>query len=202
MTQALSPGIDLILPGNTAELGIISRTGAAALVGGLSSVLGGGKFQDGAVTGAFSRLFNDEGENVRNLVARKEKPVWPTDYEGITSPYSLSRTDPLTGEIARPHTAVDIKNPHGAPVYSILEGEITAINSSSSAGNYIKISHSGGLETSYSHTGSAVSVGDRVLRGQGIGYSDSSGRIRGPHLHFVTRQNGVRVNPCTVLSCP
>ena len=41
VTQALSPGIDLILPGNTAELGILSRTGAAALVGGLSSVLGG-----------------------------------------------------------------------------------------------------------------------------------------------------------------
>ena len=48
----------------------------------------------------------------------------------------------------------------------------------------------------------AQKVGDTVTRGQTIGNSDSSGRIHGPHLHFVTRQNGTRVNPCTVVTCP
>ena len=71
VTQALAPGIDMILPNNTAELGILTRTGAAAVVGGLGSVLGGGKFRDGAITGAFSRLFNDERENVRDIWNRK-----------------------------------------------------------------------------------------------------------------------------------
>ena len=67
VTQALSPGINMILPNNTAELGILTRTGAAAVVGGVGSVLGGGKFRDGAITGAFSRLFNDERENLKDV---------------------------------------------------------------------------------------------------------------------------------------
>ena len=71
VTQALSPGIDMILPNNTAELGILTRTGAAAVVGGLGSVLGGGKFRDGAITGAFSRLFNDERENLKQLLRER-----------------------------------------------------------------------------------------------------------------------------------
>ena len=78
------------------------------------------------------------------------------------------------------------------------------INRSQGAGNYIKVDHGNGLESSYSHTGIAadLSVGDVVVRGQVIGFSDSSGRIFGPHLHFVVRLEGVRIDPCIVVSCP
>ncbi len=129
-------------------------------------------------------------------------PVWPTGHHKITSGYSLSRVDPVTGKTSRPHTAVDIKNPHGDPVYSILDGEVVSVDSSSDAGHYIKVSHGNGLESSYSHTGSVVKIGDTVTMGQTIGHSDSSGRIHGPHLHFVIRKNGTRINPCTVVTCP
>ncbi len=65
-----------------------------------------------------------------------------------------------------------------------------------------RIDHGNGIESSSSHTGSSVAVGDKVSRGQVIGRSDSSGRIAGPHLHFVIRQNGNKVDPCGVLNCP
>ena len=90
----------------------------------------------------------------------------------------------------------------GDPVFAIQDGKVVEVGSSPGAGNFIKIDHANGLQSSSSHTGSALTVGDTVTRGQTIGISDSSGRISGPHLHFVTRQNGVRVDPCGVLSCP
>jgi hypothetical protein len=57
-TKALAPTIDGIDAANSGPN--IYRTFAAAIVGGTASVLGGGKFENGAITGAFSRIFNDE----------------------------------------------------------------------------------------------------------------------------------------------
>ena len=129
-------------------------------------------------------------------------PAWPTNHRVTTSPFSRGRVDPVTGNTTRPHTALDIKNPDGDPVYSILDGTVIDVGFSAAAGNFIKIDHGNGIESSSSHTGSSVSVGDAVTRGQIIGYSDSSGRITGPHLHFVIRQQGRRVDPCGLLNCP
>ena len=167
------------------------------LAGGTASRLGGGKFASGATSAAMGFLFNDVLHE-----ERRQEPAWPTDHKKITSGYSLERVDPVTGQTSRPHTAIDIKNPQGDPVYSVLDGLVSDVGSSSGAGNYIKVDHGNGLETSYSHTSSALTVGEAVTRSQTIGFSDSSGRIKGPHLHFVARQDGIRVDPCTVLSCP
>ena len=135
------------------------------------------------------------------LSAFTQSAIWPTNYQKVTSGYSLTRTDPVTRKTAEPHTVIDIKNPIGGPVYSILDGRVVEVNSSAEAGNYIKVDHGGGLETSYSHTGSTVKAGQTVIRGQTIGASDGSGRIHGPHLHFVVRLNGLRVQPCKVVTC-
>lgn len=108
----------------------------------------------------------------------------------------------MTGATSRPHTAIDIRNPNGDPVFSILDGVVVDVGYSRGAGNYIKVSHSNGLESSYSHTSSNVTVGTSISSGQQIGFSDGSGRIAGPHLHFVLRQQGNRIDPCSVLNCP
>lgn len=59
--QFAAPGIDGIYQGNNDWGGIGARVAAAAVVGGTASELTGGTFENGAITGAFSRLFNDEG---------------------------------------------------------------------------------------------------------------------------------------------
>jgi len=63
-------------------------------------------------------------------------------------------------------------------------------------GHYVTIDHGGGIQTLYSHLSStAVNKGDKVTRGQVIGYNGSSGNATTPHLHFEVFVNKVRVNP-------
>jgi murein DD-endopeptidase MepM/ murein hydrolase activator NlpD len=66
-------------------------------------------------------------------------------------------------------------------------------------GNYVKLSHGGGLATGYGHMSRiAVSSGSRVRRGQVIGYVGSTGLSTGPHLHYEMYRNGATVNPSSV----
>ncbi len=67
-------------------------------------------------------------------------------------------------------------------------------------GNYVEISHPGGLTTIYGHLrrGSvAVTTGEQVARGAVLGLVGSSGRSNWPHLHFEVRRHGVAVEPFT-----
>lgn len=76
-TQAFAPTLDGI---DSATIGpSLERTIAAAVVGGTGSVIGGGKFANGAITGAFSRLFNDD----------LAKPPFPG---------AVQTKDPITGK--------------------------------------------------------------------------------------------------------
>lgn len=59
LTQFASPGIDIAISGDGLE-SVAYRVTAAAVIGGTAAEVSGGKFENGAVTGAFSRLFNDE----------------------------------------------------------------------------------------------------------------------------------------------
>lgn len=65
-------------------------------------------------------------------------------------------------------------------------------------GNYVEISHPGGVSTIYGHLrrGSiAVTQGERVEQGAVLGLVGSSGKSNWPHLHFEVRRDGVRVEP-------
>nr|VFJ69468.1 MAG: Peptidase family M23 [Candidatus Kentron sp. DK] len=175
----------------TSTNAVIGRTTAAAVAGGVSAKLGGGKFANGAMTGAFAHLFNNEAQ----------RSAWPTNHKKVTSGYDENRVHPVTGE-ARPHTAIDIKNPKGDPVYSIRDGVVVEVGYTNGSGNYLKVDHANGFQSSYSHTATNLTSGDSVRYGQIIGSSDGSGIGTGPHLHFVLRRNGERINPCSELGCP
>ena len=67
-------------------------------------------------------------------------------------------------------------------------------------GNYIIMVHGNGWQTLYGHlAGFAVHSGQRVLRGQLIGYEGTSGNATGCHLHFSVNHNGQWVNPLAYL---
>lgn len=66
-------------------------------------------------------------------------------------------------------------------------------------GNYVRLSHGSGLGTGYAHMSRiAVKNGERVRRGQVIGYVGSTGLSTGPHLHYEMYRNGATVNPSNV----
>ena len=122
--------------------------------------------------------------------------VWPCpSYNYISSNYGY-RTHPITGKVSSFHKGIDIASGSGNPVLAAASGTVVKSYMSSSYGNYIVISHGGGLMTAYAHLSRRlVSVGDTVSAGQQIGKVGSTGNSTGPHLHFEVYVNGSTVNP-------
>jgi murein DD-endopeptidase MepM/ murein hydrolase activator NlpD len=105
------------------------------------------------------------------------------------------RSDPFTGEPAS-HGAVDISSTTGQPVRAPADAVVVKAEWANGYGNVVYLSHGYGFSTRYGHlSGFAVRPGQRVKRGEVIGYVGSTGRSTGPHLHYEVRVNGSPVNP-------
>ena len=99
------------------------------------------------------------------------------------------------------HRGVDLAIASGTPVLAAGSGRVVTSTYSSSAGNYIMISHGKRLYTVYMHCSRRiVKAGDSVSKGQVIGYVGSTGISTGPHLHFGVSKNGTYVNPLNYVS--
>ncbi|OUP54421.1 hypothetical protein B5F17_00555 [Butyricicoccus pullicaecorum] len=121
--------------------------------------------------------------------------TWPCpSYNRISSPYGY-RTHPISGT-RKLHKGLDISASSGNPVIAAASGTVVKSYFSSSYGNYVVISHGGGVMTAYAHmTRRLVSVGERVAAGQQVGTVGSTGNSTGPHLHFEVYVGGSTVNP-------
>lgn len=112
----------------------------------------------------------------------------------ITSGFGMRR-HPVLGYM-RMHKGMDFGAPWGTPIYAAIDGVVQLAGRSSGYGNFVKINHGNGLQSGYGHMSRiAARVGQRVSRGQLIGYVGSTGMSTGPHLHFEIWKNGVSVNP-------
>lgn len=99
-------------------------------------------------------------------------------------------------KVLRPHTGIDIAASKGTPVYATADGVVSHANPGSGYGNTVVINHGYSYQTLYAHLSrKAVRPGERVTRGQVIGYVGSTGLSSGPHLHYEVIKGGVRVNP-------
>jgi len=115
----------------------------------------------------------------------------------MTSSYGMRR-HPILG-YARMHAGIDFGAPSGAPIYAVSDGVVAFAGRRGGHGNYVRLSHGGGLGTGYAHMSRiAVSAGTQVRTGQVIGYVGSTGLSTGPHLHYELYQNGRTVNPLSV----
>ncbi|HSZ25057.1 MAG TPA: M23 family metallopeptidase [Cytophagaceae bacterium] len=95
------------------------------------------------------------------------------------------------------HSGVDFSASKGTPVYATGDGVIiTTARNAGGYGNEIEVNHGFGYVTKYAHLETfKVKVGQKVKRGELIGYSGSSGAATAPHLHYEVIHNGIRVNP-------
>ncbi len=123
---------------------------------------------------------------------------WPLPAANnvITCKYGM-RTHPVTKKY-KLHTGIDLRCSTGTNVYAANAGTVTTSGYSSAWGNYIIISHGGGVTTLYAHLSKRlVSKGETVKRGKVIGRSGNTGYSTGPHLHFEINKNGQSYDPLT-----
>jgi murein DD-endopeptidase MepM/ murein hydrolase activator NlpD len=139
----------------------------------------------------------DGGAGLASAAPRAKVSVpsrMPVGGVTLTSDYGM-RTHPVLGG-RRNHKGVDLAGPVGTPVYATADGLVSKAERFSSYGNYIQIEHGGEMQTRYAHlSGYAVRAGDKVHKGDLIGYVGSTGRSTGPHLHYEVRIAGEAVNP-------
>ena len=117
----------------------------------------------------------------------------------ITSGFGNGRE--FNGVVQSRHTGTDFAGAIGAPVRAANRGVVAMVVDFHLAGNAIYIDHGAGLVTGYFHLSRAdVAQGDTVSRGQVIGRVGATGRVTGPHLHWIARYGGVSVNPVSLFT--
>ena len=123
----------------------------------------------------------------------------PLHHARITSSFSYRRWHPILRRY-RPHHGTDFGARRGTPLLSVNSGKVIFSGRMGGYGKVVKIKHAGGYVSLYAHQSRIrVKRGQRVKKGQIIGYVGSTGRSTGPHLHFGLMKNGRWVNPMRVL---
>ena len=116
----------------------------------------------------------------------------------ITSPYGGARE--YNGKVTSRHTGTDFAGAVGAPVVAPTPGVVALVADFYLAGKAVYIDHGAGLVTGYFHLSRAnVVVGDTVRAGQRIGAVGRSGRVTGPHLHWIMRYGTISLDPMTLV---
>lgn len=118
----------------------------------------------------------------------------PLENMRLTSSYGM-RDHPIFKR-RRSHNGVDLAAPTGTPIRATGDGIVEMAKRYGGYGLYVQLDHGGKLETRYAHMSRmAVSAGERVVKGQIIGYVGSTGNSTGPHLHYEVRIAGAPVDP-------
>ncbi|HLN95026.1 MAG TPA: peptidoglycan DD-metalloendopeptidase family protein [Flavobacterium sp.] len=143
-------------------------------------------------------------DEIAKLAKEKEKllaaipaiqPVRNENLRAVASGFGY-RSDPFT-KVRKFHAGMDFSARTGTPIFATGDGVVErADNTASGYGNHIVIRHGYGYETLYGHLSRyKAKRGQRVKRGEIIGYVGSTGRSEAPHLHYEVHKNGEVVNP-------
>jgi hypothetical protein len=141
---------------------------------------------------------------ITDMVKNKEKllkaipaiqPVSNKNLNRVASGFGY-RVDPLYKDY-RLHAGLDFAAPSGTPIYATADGVVQAAGFNTDGyGNKVVINHGYGYQTLYGHMVRVKArVGQRVKRGEVIGYIGSTGKSTGPHCHYEVIKRGVKVDP-------
>ncbi|MDZ4072087.1 MAG: peptidoglycan DD-metalloendopeptidase family protein [Sediminibacterium sp.] len=143
-------------------------------------------------------------DEITQMVKNKEKflasipaiqPISNKNLTRIASGYGY-RIDPIYKD-RRAHLGMDFTAPHGTPIYATADGVVTDAGFNTGGfGNRVVINHGNSYETLYGHMFRIKArVGQRVKRGEVIGYVGNTGKSSGPHCHYEVHRYGNPVNP-------
>ncbi len=141
---------------------------------------------------------------ITNFIRNKEdllastpaiQPVSNSDLKRMASGYGY-RIDPIY-KTTRFHAGLDFTAPQGTPIYATANGTVkVAGNQGNGYGNHVVVNHGYGYETLYGHMYRVKArPGQRVKRGEIIGYVGSTGKSTGPHCHYEVHKNGRPMDP-------
>lgn len=123
------------------------------------------------------------------------QPVSNKDLNRIASGFGY-RIDPVYKTV-KMHAGLDFAAPQGTPIYATADGTVTlAGNIGNGYGNHVIINHGYGYETLYGHMFKVKArAGQKVKRGEIIGYVGSTGKSTGPHCHYEVHKNDHPLDP-------
>lgn len=136
--------------------------------------------------------YDEQGKSLGSSWLRE--PI--KSYTRISSHFNPNRRHPVTGRY-RPHNGVDFSAPTGTEIYAASDGVVDVAGRNGGLGIYVAIQHANAIETRYAHMSrlGTARAGDRVKKGDLIGYVGSTGISTGPHLHYEMWVNGVARDP-------
>ena len=114
-------------------------------------------------------------------------------YNRISSSFTKSRWHPVLNKY-RSHKGTDFAAPKGRPVYATAKGTVKHVVVVRGYGNVVYLSHGTEIVTLYAHLSrfaKGIKKGQKIKKGQLVGYVGSTGLATGPHLHYEIRINGV-----------
>ncbi len=121
-------------------------------------------------------------------------PIANWDLHYIGSGFS-KRFHPIL-QVWRMHKGIDFVASEGTKIFASADGVVSVAHLSSSFGNVVEVDHGYGIVTLYAHMSKFnVKKGDKVKRGDVIGYVGDTGLSAGPHLHYEVHVHGEAVNP-------
>lgn len=136
-------------------------------------------------------------ENKEKLLASIPaiQPVKKEDLTRMASGYGW-RSDPFT-KARKKHWGMDFTAPTGTPIYATGDGVVKRADQRSSGyGKHVRIDHGFGYISLYAHMSKYnVRRGQKVKRGDLIGFVGNTGRSQAPHLHYEISKNGTKINP-------
>jgi len=123
--------------------------------------------------------------------------VMPRDTR-VTSGFADGRR--FNGQLSSRHMGLDLQGSRGDTVVAATRGVVVLVEPFLLAGNIVYVNHGAGLLSAYFHLSrQLVAVGDTVEAGTPVGLVGATGRVTGPHLHWVVRYGRTSVDPRSLL---
>lgn len=125
--------------------------------------------------------------------------ILPKVVERITSGFGDGRI--FNGQVSSRHTGLDLDGRTGDTVVAPARGIVELVDLFELAGNVVYLNHGAGLMSAYFHLSEQlVAEGDTVEVGTPIGRVGATGRVTGPHLHWVVRYGQTSVDPRSLIA--
>jgi murein DD-endopeptidase MepM/ murein hydrolase activator NlpD len=150
------------------------------------------------------KVQNDSYKQIDELIKNKAEilshtpaiqPVSNKDLNRIASGFGY-RIDPVYKTV-KMHAGLDFAAPQGTPIYATANGTVSISgNKGNGYGNHVIINHGYGYQTLYGHMVKVkTNSGQKVSRGEVIGWVGSTGKSTGPHCHYEVHKNGNKIDP-------